>query len=298
MKTKRIKHVVEYYSLVWFTACVRLLPLSWARFIARRLADTAFYAIPVRKKVVVGNLALSFPEKTSGEIHSIAHSVYRQFAQTMVELLFFPKLSKEDMQRMVTMENLSVLNEALQGGKGAVLVGAHFGNWELMGAALAQVHPVTFVVGQQQNIKVDDLLNSYRLGKGIKIIPLKLALRGVMRTLKNNEFIAILADQDAHEHGAFVPFFGRPASTPKGPAMFALRAGCPVIMGHIFREQGKFRVVFEKVPQPPLTGDEETDIRNYTAAHVSLLEKHTREHPDHWFWLHRRWKTKPPATQS
>lgn len=296
MSSKKLKHAIEYHALSVFTSLVRLLPLPAARFIVRRLADLVFYVVPIRKSVVLDNLRAAFEgEKTEGELRRIAHNAYYQFGQTMVELLFFPSLTASDISSMVTIRNIGLIDEALREGKGAMLVGAHFGNWELMGAALAAKYPVTFVVGQQQNRRVDDLLNSYRLGKGIKIIPLKMALRGVLKTLKSNESVAILADQDAHDDGAFVPFFGRPASTPKGPALFALRAGCPMIVGYIVRGVNGFTVSFEKVPPPQNPVDDEDAIRQYTANHVAILERVTREHPDHWFWMHRRWKTKPIA---
>lgn len=294
MSSKKLKHAIEYHALTAFTALVRLLPLNVARFIVRRLADLVFYVIPIRRKVVLDNLRKAFAgEKSEKELRRIAHQAYYQFGQTMVELLFFPSFTNDDITAMVRIENLNLLDEALKAGRGAMLVGAHFGNWELMGAALAVHHPVTFVVGQQQNHKVDDLLNSYRIGKGIKIIPLKMALRGVLKTLKANELVAILADQDAHEDGAFVPYFGRPASTPKGPALFALRAGCPMIMGYIVRTSEGFTASFELVPPPVNPKNEDDAVRQYTANHVAILERITREHPDHWFWMHRRWKTKP-----
>src|SRR3989339_198980 len=291
---KKLQNFLEYYALSAFASLIRLFPLSVGRFAARRLADIAFYFVPIRKKHIITSLSLAFSGKTAKEILEITHRVYTQFALTMMELIYFPKLSAKDIAGMVKIENPGLLKEIHDRGKGAVFVGAHFGNWELMGAALAQIYPVTFVVGKQENKKADDLLNSYRLQKGIKIVPLKMALRGVMKTLKANEFVAILADQDAHEDGVFVNFFGRPASTPKGPALFALRARCPLVMGHIFREDGGFSVLFEEIPMLE-TGDENQKIEHYTRLFTALLEKHTRDHPDHWFWFHRRWKTKPPS---
>ncbi|MCX5778019.1 MAG: lysophospholipid acyltransferase family protein [Elusimicrobia bacterium] len=289
---KRLQHLIEYIALNGFAVVIRLFPLSFARRAAKQLGNFVYWCIPIRKQLVLESLALGFPEKDSKELHAIARGVYRQFALTMMELLFFPKFTSADIGNMVDMSGLDVLQAARTGGKGAVIVGAHFGNWELMGAAVARVYPLTFVVGQQQNSQVDDLLNAYRTAKGVKLIPLKLALRGVMKTLRNNEFIGILADQDAHEQGAFVPFFGRPASTPKGPALFALRAGAPLIMATMFRSGNKFKAVFETVPRPAPSGNEENDIQTYTAAFTAILERNTRISPDHWFWLHRRWKTK------
>jgi Kdo2-lipid IVA lauroyltransferase/acyltransferase len=290
---KKLRHLIEYYSLAGFTRLIRLVPLDIARVVARRLADIVYFLVPIRKKVVLENLSKSFAgERSKKEILKIARMTYQQFAQTMVELIFFPKLTPKDISEMVLMQNLPLLEAVSKLGKGAVFVGAHFGNWELMGAALAQRYPVSYVIGRQENTMVDDLLNSYRTEKGIKLIPLKMALRQVLKTLKKNEFVAILADQDAHEDGVFVDFFGRPASTPKGPALFALRSGCPLVTGHIFRENNRFRVIFDVVARPNPSGDEEKDIRDYTQSYVKILEGYCRRSPENWFWLHRRWKTK------
>jgi KDO2-lipid IV(A) lauroyltransferase len=271
---------------------MRLFPLACARFVARRLGDLVYYCIPIRKRLILESLSIGFPEKKMPELRAITRGVYRQFAQTMMELLFFPKFTDDYIKNNVELCGQEIIDAARKQGKGAVIVAAHFGNWELMGAAVARIYPVTFVVGQQQNSQVDDLLNSYRVQKGIRLVPLKLALRGVMKALKNNEIIGILSDQDAHEQGTFVPFFGRMASTPKGPALFALRSGAPLIMANMVRTGHTFKAIFETIPRPRPSGDEEKDIQAYTAAYTSLLENLTREYPDHWFWLHRRWKTK------
>lgn len=291
---KSLQHVIEYAALAAFAFCARLLPLSWATALMNGFADFIYFCVRVRKDVVMKNLTDSFPEKPKEELEKIARSTYRQFARTMLELLFFPKLKPADIDRMVTVENAQCLERALAKTTGAVLVGAHFGNWELMGAALARRFPITFIVGLQSNQLADGLLNSYRIRKGIKIVSLKLALRGVLEALKRNELVALLSDQDAHEKGTFVNYFGRPASTPKGPAIFALRTGAPLILCTMIREgNGHFRAVLDEVPRPAPSGNEEKDIHDYTQAYTTMLENYARQYPDHWFWFHKRWKTKP-----
>ncbi len=296
---KKLRRKIEYAALVGFSGVIRKMPLERARSVARGLAVIAWQIVRIRRNVVVANLTESFKDRSPAEIEAIGLATYKQFAMTMIELLFFPILSAQDIAGMVEFKNLDLVEIALKQGRGAVMVGAHFGNWELMGAALAQKLPVSFVVGKQENAPVDDMLNSYRSGKKIKLIPLKLALRGVMKVLKANELIAILADQDAHENGAFVPFMGRPASTPKGPAMFAIRARCPLIMGNIVRSSdGKFTVFFDVVPKPEPSGNEDEDIINFTSNFNAILGGYVKKNPDHWFWMHRRWKTKVPQELS
>ena len=291
---KKLQHTIEYVFLVLFTHFVRLFPLNFARFVIVIFANIVYYIIPVRRKVVLNNLKASFGDsKSKNEIRHIARKSYSQFAQTMIELMFFPKLTKEWLIKNIDVQGYELLDSAIENGKGAILVGAHFCNWELMAAVIGQKYPLTLVVGQQHNIYSDNILNSYRLGKGVKIMPLRMSLRGVIKTLSKNEFIAIVSDQDAHEDGTFVNFFGRPASTPKGPAMFSFRTKSPILTGHIFRlTNGKFKLIFETVPTPELSGDTEKDINAYTQNYTNILEKHVRSHPDHWFWMHRRWKTK------
>lgn len=189
---------------------------------------------------------------------------------------------------MVTVVNPEVLQQVRE--TGAILVGAHFGNWELMGIRLALEFPIDFVIGQQENLKADQLLNLPRKMFGIGLIPLKNALRQVLLSLQNKRYVAILADQDAHENGVFVPFFGRPASTPRGPAVFAQHSRVPLIVGTIVRDSPcKFRVFLDRIPLP----DNKNFIYEYTAAYTRKIEDYCRKYPDHWFWFHRRWKTKP-----
>jgi len=292
---KKLQREIEYILLRIVGALLCLLPLSVVRFMARAIGSFAYYCVPIRKKVILTNLRNAFlKEKSEKEIHAIAKANYRQFATTFMELAYLPKINRRELLNITRFKGLEHIAKAISEGNGAVLVGAHFCNWEIMGAALAQKYPLTFVIGQQENSKVDSLLNEYRAEKGLKLIPLKFALRGVMKTLKANELIAILADQDAHEDGAFVKFFNRPASTPKGPAVFALRQGCPMIACHIFRAQdGKFDVEFEVVPKPQEQNNNDDLIGAYMANFTKILEKNTRKAPDHWFWMHKRWKTKP-----
>ena len=148
---KKLQHIIEYFFLTAFALAVRLLPLTVARFFARRLADFVFYIVPIRKKTVIANLTAAFGgSKSQKELLKIAHGVYSQFAQSMVEILFFPKIDKAELGRLVKFENLDILEHPFSNGKGAILVGSHFCNWELMGAAIAQHYPLTFIVGQQK----------------------------------------------------------------------------------------------------------------------------------------------------
>jgi len=149
-------------------------------------------------------------------------------------------------------------------------------------------------VGQQHNRLVDNRMNEFRLQAGINIIHMGVALRGVIKALRSNEIVALLADQDAGPEGVFVNFFGRPSSTHQGPAVFILRTGSPLIFASTVRQPDDTqRVSLKLLTFDHLDGVTLENIKEVTQAYTLLLEEEIRNHPDHWFWMHRRWKSVP-----
>ena len=180
------------------------------------------------------------------------------------------------------------------------MVSGHLGNWEGAGAALKLYGvPINFLVGEQTNARVDDVINDLRRAHDIGIITRTLALKKVLLTLRNNEVVCLLADQDARKGGVVVEFLGRPASTVRGPAMFAIRANCPIIPFSIHREGKKFRAIIEAPIWRDPSLDEEAAVVAMTQAYTSALERVVRQYPEEYFWQHRRWKsTSSQTTQS
>ena len=263
-----------------------------------RVADAVgsiFYQIGMRRDVTLDNLRRAFPEKSSMEIETIAESAYRQFGRMLFEYMRFPALDSKTVLESCEIVNRHLFDDALTSGRGGVLVAGHFGNWELMGAYLARLgYPIYFLVGEQRNRLVDDVMNKHRERMGIRIIHRGMAVRGVIRALRDNGFVAMLADQDARSAGEFVEFFGRPASTFQGPAVFALKTGAPIFFGSPVRiAGGRHRVEIERFDVDGLDGVTPENIHRLTQAYTSALERCIRQHPDHWFWMHRRWKSSP-----
>jgi KDO2-lipid IV(A) lauroyltransferase len=290
-----ISHPLEYLLTIVLVRTLQLLPHGAALRAGCRLGSFVFNVVRHRRKVVLENLRKVFPEKDEAEIHRIASDTYKNLAMSLVEYARLPVTSAREMRERITIQGLENFDKALARSGGAVLVTGHFGSWELMGASLiAYGYPVQFLVGEQKNKAVDNLMNRLRESKGIGIIKMGAAMRNVLKALRGNQFVAMLCDQDAGAHGVFVDFLGRPASTPVGPASFAIRTGACLIAGFILRENlSHHRVILEELILPASTGNREEDVRQYTQAHTSLLEKYVRQRPDHWLWLHRRWKTRP-----
>jgi KDO2-lipid IV(A) lauroyltransferase len=298
MWRRGVRHRVEYGAVLFLAFLARALPLGWGLAVGAGLGRFAFDVLRVRRRVTLENLRLALGDRTTeAERVRIGRSSYANFGRLLIEFARFPKLRPETLRDRVTCRGLDRVDAALARGKGAIVLSPHFGNWELLGVSFRLLgYPMNFLVGEQHNQAVNDLMNRLRAGTGVGIIPRGYTIRGVIEVLRRNELVALLGDQDARRHGVFVDFFGRPASTPKGPASFAQKTGAPILPAFMVRKEGGMHeLVIEAPIEPVATGDRDEDIRSLTQAHVRVLEAYIREYPDHWFWPHRRWKSRPPA---
>ena len=277
-----------------------LLSIRGLDILGNGLGWFVFQVLRVRRKVVMDNLTRAFPEKEKKELLGIGCRVYQNFAKMTVEYMRFPVMNKEHVLNMCQIANPEHFDWVLENGKGCVIIGGHFGNWELMGAHIAQSgYPIAYLVGKQKNKHVNTVMNENRAMMGIGIIQMGMAVRGVIKALRKNKMIALLSDQDARKDGVFVNFMGRKASTPQGPAVFALKTGAPILFCVAVRQpNGTHRIISEVFPLDHLKGLTPENIREATQTYTSALEKMVRADPDHWFWMHKRWKTRPPEEKN
>lgn len=291
-----VMHRIEYLLVLAISVFARALPWGAAVGVGAFLGDVVWRVLRYRRDVALDNLGAVFGRtKSAAEREAIAREAYRNVGRTFLEYLRFRTMTREEIEEMVEIEGTEHLEAVLAMGKGAVLVTAHYGSWELFGVALAhRGYPVNFLVGRQHNRLVDGIVNEHRVRMGIGVIPVGVSARDVLRVLKRNEFVCILSDQDARRHGVFVNFLGRPASTPQGPAAFALKMGSPIITGFITRTRGAHH---RAVVNPPILvepgGNVREEIVRVTQAYTDRITAAVMARPDHWFWPHRRWKTRP-----
>ncbi len=259
------------------------------------LGRVAYVLLPSRRRIAYDNLSRALGNTLSEEqIQEIIKRVFQNIGRTLVEFARFGKIKLEGTRKITVPDGLEHFQKVYEEGKGALVVTAHFGNWELLGSwVAASGFPIDFLVGEQHNKKVDKLLNDFRKEMGVGIIPLRTSLRGAFKSLKANRFAGLVSDQHAPSGGVILDFFGRKASTPKGPAAIAIKVGCPLIPFLLRRERYDRHVVMTGKPiYPPNSGDVEKDIETMTKAYTKFFEDHIRRYPDQWMWTHRRWKVK------
>ena len=172
-----------------------------------------------------------------------------------------------------------------------------FGNWEVLGSAVALfgVH-LHSVARAFDNKYIEDHVKASREKYGQTILTKKGAIREAIRLVKQNKHVAFLIDQNAGRSGEFVEFMGRPASTYTSAASLAYRFNKPIIPGYAIRRPNQFFFdVYVSSPiYPNLNQPEKEEVKRLAQAYSSELERWVRKHPTHWLWFHRRWKTRPP----
>lgn len=243
------------------------------------------------------NLRRAFPQQTDAWRRRVARESYRHLGREALAMLALGSRSAEEIRERTPITGWERLKEAIDRGQGVVMATAHFGNWELGGASLAvRGIGVDAVVQKQSNALVDRDLTRVREALGVRPINRRDAPRKVLRSLREGRVIGFLADQDARRAGVFVPFFGTPASTHRGPALFAIRSGAPLFLGVALRRPDGMYECRAHPIEVDRSGPLDEAVVRLTAAFTRKLEEEIRGAPEQYFWLHRRWKTKPRAS--
>jgi KDO2-lipid IV(A) lauroyltransferase len=298
-KPPTLSHRAEYWSMRTLIAGLGKVDWNTACSIGETLGELGYRPLGIRRTVAERQIAAAFPEISERKVREIARGSYRNLGRNVVEAALLSNRGPQAVVDLVErVEGYEILETAVASGKGVIGVAAHHGNWEAFAGFLAGkgLRPEVIVRGMDNRL-FEDYLNANRERLGIKIVHDAVAVRHMARGLREGAFICVLADQGVLGlASSFVPFFGRPAKTPRGFAVFALRFDVPVCFMDMVRlPTGRFRVIFEPI-EIERTGDRETDIDAMVARYSQVLEKWVREYPEQYFWQHRRWRRQPPGT--
>ena len=289
--------MMTYYFFRILIFLVSWIPIPIGQFLGKILGIT-FSMIPIqRNRISLDNIRHSFGDYMERyEIIKLYRQVLAHFGQMLFEMPHILRFKNENLYKYVSLEGEDNLLQALKKGKGVFILTGHFVNWELIAAAVALRFGQLAVVARPSNSpSLNRLIYELRSRFGTEIIPKQNGMRKIFSSLKKNKLIAILLDQNVDWYqGVFVKFLGRWACVNKGLALMALRTGSPVIpVFPVKQEDGRYKIIIGEEVSLIRTGDITRDVEENTALFTKIIEKQVREHPDHWFWFHRRWKTIP-----
>nr|MCU0625100.1 lysophospholipid acyltransferase family protein [Gemmatimonadaceae bacterium] len=259
------------------------------------LGRLAYRPFRVRAKTVEAQVAFAFPHFTPAQVRATARAAFDNLGRTAIEAAVVSARGRSAVRDYTPIEGIEHLQAAHDAGRGGVIVAGHAGNWELAGAAIAaHGFPCDAIARHMGNPLFERYLTRVREVSGLTIVFDDEAVRRIPRAVKEGRFVGLLADQGVLGLAStFVPFFGRMAKTPRGPAVFALRMNVPVLFAVGVRdEQQRPRLKIEPM-DVTVTGDREHDVEVLVAAYTRRLEEHVRQYPGQYFWQHRRWKRQP-----
>lgn len=290
-----------------------------AEYLATRLVLTAIETLPRNASIAAGvrigrlayrlasglratgerNLQLAYPEKSQAERDRILRASFESLGRLLAEFSRFDNHTTQSISEIAEYDKagLARVLAARKSGRGVIFLTLHLGAWELLSFTHSVLHePLAFMVRRLDNPLLEKFVNRRRTRYGNETIDKKDAVRRALKVLREGGTLGILADLNTQpQEGVFVPFFGIPACTTAGVALFALRTNAIIIpvCAPFHAMEGKYVLQ----AQPPIeftrTGDNEIDIIEITRLCTAALERFVRRYPEQWLWIHKRWRTRP-----
>jgi KDO2-lipid IV(A) lauroyltransferase len=292
-----LRNLLEFLPAWLLLKALGLLPRSAAIFIGKLTARVVYYLHGRLRHTAHRNLAMAMPEMGADERVRVIKGVFRNLGRLLGEFSQFPKLTPENIDQIVIYDGLENYKSAAERGRGVLLLTGHVGSWELCAFAQGLYgYPLSFLVRLLDNPLINRMANHHRELSGNRTINKMMAVKPVLETLKRGGDVGLLIDVNVlSDQGIFCDFFGIPASSTMGLAVFALRADAPVVPGFLIWDERlkKHRLRFD--PEIPLvrTGDFKEEVRINTERFTRVVEEYVRRYPDQWLWIHKRWKTRP-----
>ena len=299
--TTSIRRGLEYIVFRFGLYLGKKLSISQLQKLGRGIGNFAYHVLRKDRGIVIKQLKLIFPELYDAKREQWTRECFRHFGQMLFEFLCLPQIIN-DQENMILVENEAALTNAVNAGKGVILLGMHMGNWELITAYAKRTGLfMTAATANFPDQRINQLMISQRKLENMEIMPrgTGMSSRKLFRCLKNKNILILIIDQDTNVPSTWVPFFGIPSKTPVGASVFALKTGASVVSYNVIRENdGTFRLKFETLGifgrnHPSM----EQDVYSVTRKINQHLEQRIRENPQQWAWFHRRWRHRPSAEE-
>ena len=289
---------LQYIGMRIVSMMLHCWPVNANLQTARLLGDLMYRFDRKHRRRAIANVKRSFPELTQRETETLARRSMQSLFMFFVEMLFTTRLIHIDTwQRYVELENFrDVLDLLLRKKTPVIMLTGHYGNFEISNYLLGTLGFETHAIGRPlDNRYVNDWVMGVRQRQGSIVINKKGATDEVTRILASNGVVGMVADQNAGSKGIFVDFFGRKASTYKSIALLAMEYRAPVVIGFARRIGDRFRftVAVQDIIYPRDWEGQADPLMYITQRYTTAIEEFVRDDPGQYWWVHRRWKTRP-----
>jgi len=277
---------------------VKIIPRPWLYSFAFGLGKFGYAIVTKQKKIARESLRIAFgSDKSDTEIEAIARDSFIYMAKSGIEVMVL--LDKpEILKKRVVLVGKENLDNALNAGRGVILVSAHFGNFPLLMARLSlEGYKTNGIMRAMRDLRVEKIFKAKRDKVGVKTIysvPREACVSETINALRNNELVFIPIDQNFGTAGIFVDFFGAKAATATGPVVLAQRSKAAIIPCFIIRQNDDtHKIIFEPALELIKGSDARETIQINIQRLTNIIESYIRKYPAEWGWVHRRWKSRP-----
>jgi KDO2-lipid IV(A) lauroyltransferase len=302
-KKKKKSHPVRdwtlYALLRVFVVIINLFPARANLRTARFLGRLVWKHYERGRQRAMENLRASFPDKDEQWIIETGRKSFESLLMQLMDVLMTPRLvRKNNWREYCAFSGAERVKWMIKEHKGMLLLTAHYGNFEIPGYMLGMFgFDIYSVARPLDNKYINDYLFGIRQSKGQKLIIKKGASATMNDVVADGATLAFIADQDAGKKGTFVDFFGRKASTYKSIGLLAMIQNVPVAIGCCRRVDGRFffNIEIERIIMPHEWADKPDPLQWVSQEYTSAVESFIRRDPTQYWWMHRRWKTRPKS---
>ena len=296
--SRRFQRFLARTAIQFCAFIVKIIPASWAYGFARSVGNFGYIVASKQRKIAIESLTMAFgQEKSKQEIITIARDCFQTMAKIAIEFMLFTE-RPVFVDRFVSVSGLENLDKALAKNKGAISLSAHFGNFPLMCTKLSFAgYKMSTILRHMRDKWVNNYFLTRRTSLGVGSIftqPRKQCVEKCLEVLRNKEILFMQLDQNFGTGGVWVDFFGKKAGTAKGPIVFALRTGAPIVPMFIYRKDNEQQHIVIEPEVELLEGKDPEDTIKINAQRLTkIIESYIRRYPKEWGWIHKRWKARP-----
>jgi KDO2-lipid IV(A) lauroyltransferase len=282
-----------YRLLLIVTAIGRRIPLRAGRFLGRQLGRLAWHVARRERRKALANIAVAFPEWSDAKRRDTIRAMFRHMGMSLFEIAWLPNLVEERGTKTTLFEGAEDVMAQIDAGRGVIIFTAHCGNWEWLACGTGLWgRPTSVLQRERDQPEMNRYITELRANAGVHSIDRgsPSSARDMLRIIRGGGILAFLVDQNLRTESVKVPFFGRPAPTPIGPAKLAIRT--EALVSITFTERlPDGRHVIRYLPAIQCKRDD--DPIELVAHATRLIEEQIRCVPEQWVWMHDRWKERP-----
>ncbi|MBM4170622.1 MAG: hypothetical protein FJ214_01980 [Ignavibacteria bacterium] len=287
------KYKIQFWIFRFFARIFHSIGLNSTRKLALFFGNFVYFFVPIRKKTVLKNLHIAFPDKSDKELKTIARRNYQNITITFFELMLIPYFSKDDISRIVKFEDFASVKKFYESNHGIIALTGHFGSWEYVVLSFTPHFDKVYnvLVKPQSNPYMTEWLEKTRHKFKIKVISTGVSVKEIYKALKNGDVVGIAGDQRGPAIERRFSFFNHPTSLYTGTAEIALRTESKVLLVVYARQKDfSYKAYTEVLDFENLPESYDDKINELTQRYISFIEKHVRMYPDQYFWMHKIWK--------